>query len=153
MWLFTGDGTAPSGLRPKVDDVVLGPEGSNSFTVIGRALNGASAGSSYGDDVESDENFPIVYLTTKDGAVFYATTSYWSNTDIGKQGAQTVDFTLPDLPTERYRLFVSGAGIRSRSFCISLKPKHVRDLVERESISCQTKPDGDGTDDLNIANK
>ena len=153
MWLFTGDGTAPSGLRPKVDDVVLGPEGSNSFTVIGRALNGASAGSSYGDDVESDENFPIVYLTTKDGAVFYATTSYWSNTDIGKQGAQTVDFTLPDLPTERYRLFVSGAGIRSRSFCISLKPKHVRDLVEGESISCQTKPDGDGTDDLNIANK
>ena len=36
MWVFTGDGTAPGGLRPKVDDVVLGPEGSNSFTVIGR---------------------------------------------------------------------------------------------------------------------
>ena len=64
----TGDGTAPGGLRPKVDDVVLGPAGSNSFTVIGRELNGASGGSSYGDDVESDENFPIVYLTAKDGS-------------------------------------------------------------------------------------
>ena len=152
MWVFTGDGTLPGALRPKVDDVVLGPEGSNSFTVIGRKLNGASAGSSYGDDVESDENFPVVYLTTKDGSVFYATTSFWSNTDIGKQGAQTVDFTLPDLPAERYRLFVSGAGIRSRSFCISLRRRHVRDLVEGDSISCQNGDDiNEGDDDLNVA--
>jgi len=155
MWVFTGDGTAPGGLRPKVDDVVLGPAGSNTFSVIGRALNGASAGSSYGDDVESDENFPIVYLATKDGLVFYATTSYWSNTDISKQGAQTVDFTLPEgLPAERYRLFVSGAGIRSKPFCISLRPRHVRDLVEGDSVSCQNGNNlNDGNDDLNVASQ
>ena len=81
------------------------------------SLNGASAGSSYGDYVESDENFPIVYLATKNGSVFYATTSYWSNTDIARQGAQALDFILPeDLPAERYRLFVSGAGMRSKPF-------------------------------------
>jgi hypothetical protein len=144
MWVFTGDGTAPGGLRPKVDDVVLGPDGSNSFTVIGRQLNGASAGSSYGDDVESDENFPIVYLASKDGSVFYSMTSNWSNTDIAKQGAQTVDFILPErLPAERYRLFVSGAGIRSKPFCISVRPRHVRDLVAGDSISCLNKLERD----------
>ena len=155
MWLFTSDGIAPGALRPKVDDVVLGPAGSNLLTVIGRQLNGASAGSSYGDDAESDENFPIVFLTNKDEFVFYATTSYWSNTDVGEQGSQAVNFTLPEgLPSARYRLFVSGAGIRSKPFCISLKPKHVRHLVDGESISCPEKPDPDnGNDDLNVANK
>lgn len=155
MWLFTGDGTAPGGVRPKVDDVVLGPEGSNSFTVIGRELNGASAGSSYGDDVESDENFPIVYLTSKGGSVFYATTSYWSNTEVGNRGDQTVDFILPEaLPADRYRLFVSGAGIQSKPFCVNLKHRHLRNLFEGESISCQNKDDRDnGNGALNIANK
>ena len=154
MWMFTGDGTAPAALRPKVDDVVLGPAGSGSFTVIGRALNGASSGSSYGDDVESDENFPIVYLTTKDGSVVYATTSYWSNTDIGKKGAHTVDFTLPEnLAADRYQLFVSGAGISSKPFCINLRPRRVRDLVEGESVSCQTKHEIAGHDDRNVANE
>ena len=92
-------------------NVVLGSAGSNSYTVIGRQLNGASAGSSYGDDVESDENYPIVSLTARDGSVFYATTSNWSNTDVGKKGAQTVDFTLHDgMPADKYRLVVSGAA-------------------------------------------
>ena len=91
MWVFTADGTAPGALRPKVDDVVVGPSGSNSYTIIGRQLNGVSAGSSYGDDVESDENYPIVSLTARDGFVFYATTSNWSNTDSDKKGVQTVD--------------------------------------------------------------
>ena len=152
MWLFTSDGIAPAALRPKVDDVVLGPDGSNSFTVIGRELNGASAGSSYGDDVESDENFPIVYFATNDGSVFYATTFNWSNTDIAKQGAQTVDLILPEgLPAERYRLFVSGAGIGSRPFCISLRPRHIRDLAAGDSISCQNKLKPDDNDDFNEA--
>ena len=111
MWLFTGDGTAPGGLRPKVDDVVLGPDGSNSFTErcfcrfelwrlrrVRRELSNR-------------------YLATKNGSVFYATTSYWSNTDIATQGAQALDFILPeDLPAERYRLFCSGAGMRSKPF-------------------------------------
>src|SRR5215813_12786188 len=121
MWVFTADGTAPGALRPKVDDVVLGPADSNSYTLIGRQLNGSSAGSSYGDDVESDENYPIVSLTARDGPVFYATTSNWSNTDVGKQGAQTVDFTIQEgIPLGKYRLVVSGAGIRSKPFCVRL---------------------------------
>jgi hypothetical protein len=148
MWVFTADGTAPGALRPKVDDVVHGPAGSNSYTVIGRELNGASAGSSYGDDVESDENDPIVSLTAEDGAVFYATTSNWSNTDIGKKGAQTVDFTLPPgIAAGEYKLVVSGAGIRSKPFCI-------RFTDERVSIACQERHErDDGKDDMNIASK
>ncbi len=154
MWVFTGDGTAPGALRPKVDDVVLGPTGFNSFTVVGRQLNGVSAGSSYGDDVESDENYPIIYLTAKDGSVFYATTSNWSNTDVANNGAQTVDVTLQNgTPADRYRLFVSGAGIRSKPFCVSFRPKHLRDALGDGSISCQNKHDDDGNDNMNVANE
>jgi hypothetical protein len=155
MWVFTADGTAPVALRPKVDDVVRGPAGSNSYTVIGRQLNGASSGSSYGDDVESDENYPIISLTARDGSVFYATTSNWSNTDVGKKGAQTVDFTLHDgMFAGKYRLIVSGAGIRSKPFCVSFTVDRFRDARHNISISCQDKHDkDDGKDDMKIANK
>ena len=155
MWVFTADGTAPGVLRPKVDDVVLGPAGSNSYTVIGRQLNGASSGSSYGDDVESDENYPIVSLTARDGSVFYATTSNWSNTDVGKKGAQTVDFTLHEgIPAKRYRLVISGAGIRSKPFCVRLTAHHLRAASDNASISCQDNHDkNDGKDDMKIANE
>ena len=155
MWVFTADGTAPGVLRPKVDDVVRGPARSNSFTVIGRQLNGASSGSSYGDDVESDENYPIISLTARDGSVFYATTSNWSNTDVGKKGAQTVDFTLHEgMPEGNYRLIVSGAGIRSKPFCVSFTADRYRATRHNMSISCQDKHDeDDGKDDMNIASK
>jgi hypothetical protein len=155
MWVFTADGTAPGALRPKVNDVVRGPAWSNSYTVIGRQLNGASSGSSYGDDVESDENYPIVSLTAKDGSVFYATTSNWSNTDVGRKGAQTVDFTLHEgMPAGKYRLIVSGAGIRSKPFCVRFTADRFYAAHHNISISCQDKHDkDDGKEDMNIANK
>ena len=154
MWVFTPEGTAPGALRPKVDDVVRGPAWSNSYTVIGRQLNGASSGSSYGDDVESDENYPIVSLTAKDGSVFYATTSNWSNTDVGKQGAQTVDFTIQEsIPAGKYRLVVSGAGIRSKPFCVRLTADQFDTLPDNISISCRDNHDNDdGKDEMNVAN-
>ncbi len=156
MWLFTADGSAPGALRPKVDDVLRSPGGSNSYTVIGRQLNGASSGSSYGDDVESDENYPIVFLTAGDGSVFYATTSNWSNTDVGKKGAQTADFTLHEgMPEGKYRLVVSGAGIRSKSFCVSFTADRFHGAHHNMSISCQDEHDNkdDGKDEMNIAKK
>jgi len=154
MWVFTADGTVPGAFRPKVDDVVLGLAGSNSYTLIGRQLNGASSGSSYGDDVESDENYPIVSLTARDGSVFYATTSNWSNTDVGKQGAQTVDFTIQEgIPAGKYRLVVSGAGIRSKPFCVRLTADQFDTLPDNISISCRDNHDNDdGKDEMNVAN-
>jgi hypothetical protein len=120
-----------------------------------RELNGASAGSSYGDDVESDENYPIVSLTAKDGSVFYATTSNWSNTDVGKKGAQTVEFKLhKGMAAGEYRLVVSGAGIRSEPFCVRFTADQVRTAAKGVSISCQSGHDtDDGNDDMTIANK
>jgi hypothetical protein len=35
----------------------------------GTQLNGMSAGAAYGDDVEMDSNYPIVYLKAMDGQV------------------------------------------------------------------------------------
>jgi hypothetical protein len=90
-------------------------------------LNGQSAGSSYGDDVESDEKFPIVRFKNWAGEVFYARTFNWSNTDIGKKGGQRVNFTLnPGMPADTYSLAVSGAGISSKPVCIEIRTAEVR---------------------------
>jgi hypothetical protein len=86
------------------------------FTLWGQQLNGQSAGSNYGDDVESDQNYPIVRLQHTSGRVFYARTTNWSTTQVATGVfRQTVDFTLPADLTEPgpYKASVSGAGILS----------------------------------------
>src|SRR5262249_38425354 len=58
LFVFTPAGSANPALRPSITGVTYG--GGGVFTLGGKQLNGQSAGSDYGDDVESDENFPIV---------------------------------------------------------------------------------------------
>src|SRR6185312_10542877 len=57
-WVFTPGGTTITTGAPTITNIAK--NGSNSYTLTGTQLNGLSSGSSYGDDVESDTNFPIV---------------------------------------------------------------------------------------------
>src|SRR5262249_16455650 len=125
LWVYSPGGTAPAAGRPVILEVKY--DGSGLFTLTGKRLNGQSAGAAYGDDVESDENYPIVRLTTqcrhhsgakKDTAcsdetptVLYARTTNWSTTDVGTGiTEETVDFTLPTgITAGRYSLEVIGA--------------------------------------------
>jgi hypothetical protein len=114
LLLYTPAGAPPQGLRPRIEGMKY--NGGGLFTLSGQQLNGQNAGSSYGDDVETDENYPIVSLADKDGNVFYARTTNWSITEVAtKTFRETVDFTLPAALVNPgvYKVTVSGAGIPS----------------------------------------
>jgi hypothetical protein len=115
LWVYTPDGAAPQRLKPRIEGVKY--NGGGVFTLTGQQLNGQDAGSNYGDDVESDENYPIVQLIDKAGNVFYARTTNWSTTEVATGVVrETVNFTLPPaIVPGLYRLVVSGAGIASSS--------------------------------------
>ena len=110
LWIYTPSPGIDPVVRPIVNGVVY--KGGGIFTLTGRRLNGQSSGSSYGDDVESDENYPIIRLQNSTGT-FYARTFNWSTTDVATGSmSETVDFTLPaGLAAGNYALVVSGAGV------------------------------------------
>jgi hypothetical protein len=122
LYVYTPDGGPRPKLRPVIHDVVY--DGERVFTLVGTQLNGQSAGSSYGDDVESDENFPIVRLSDEDGHVFYARTTNWTSTGVATgRTREKVDFTLPaGLPPGKYQLVDVGAGIASPPVVIRITP-------------------------------
>jgi len=114
--------------------------GAGVFILHGVRMNGPSAGSAYGDDVESDENYPIVRLEDAVGHVFYARTQNWSSTLVGTRVAsETVEFTLqPGMSPGNYSVVVIGAGISSRSRCISITAEQIQGLGSgsNKAITC-----------------
>ena len=119
LFVYTPDGSPDPKLIPVVDTVAY--QGAGVFKLSGKRLNGQSAGSAYGDDVQTDENYPIVRLADNNGVVSYAKTSGWDPTRVG-DGAVTVNFTLnPKLTTPGdYTLYASGAGLNSAGFAITI---------------------------------
>ena len=113
LWVNTPSGSAPNRLRPRIEGIAY--DGDGVFTLSGQQLNGQSAGSSYGDDAETDENYPVVWLTAKDGTVAFGRTTTWTTTDVATGVLrQSVKFTLPaGLTPGVYQITVSGAGIKS----------------------------------------
>jgi hypothetical protein len=117
LFLYTPDGTAKPALLPTVASVVY--QGAGVFKLTGSKLNGQSAGAGFGDDVETDENYPIVRLTDAKGRVFYCRTTDWNSTGVGD--GKDVKFTLDKRVTAgSYSLIESGAGISSQPFPITI---------------------------------
>jgi hypothetical protein len=114
LYVYTPDGSASFAIKPVINNVVY--NGGGVFTLTGKQLNGQNAGSAYGDDVQMDENYPIVRLSNSAGQVYYCRTTNWSLTGVGTGTVpETVNFTLnPALVTPgNYSVTVSGAGIIS----------------------------------------
>jgi hypothetical protein len=124
LWIFTPTGPIDPTVRPVVNDVTY--NGGGVFTLTGKQLNGQSAGSAYGDDVESDENYPIIRFTSFAGT-FYARTTNWSNSLVATGMApETVNFTLPaGMPAGTYALIVSGAGVSGIPMFITITANEV----------------------------
>ncbi len=99
--------------RPVVNGITGGSGG--VYTLTGLRLNGMDAGSAYGDDAQSDENYPIVRFANSAGTVYYATTSNWSLLGVATGNTpESVTFALPaGMPAGNYSLIVSGAGVNS----------------------------------------
>jgi Kelch motif protein len=125
LWVYTPGGAPNPSLRPVVNNVTY--NGSGVFILTGKQLNGQSNGSAYGDDVESDENYPIVRLVNSTGNVYYCRTTNWSSTAVGGGStAQTVNFTLHAAVTPgNYALVLSGAGISSFPLAVNITQEEV----------------------------
>jgi hypothetical protein len=121
LWDYTPVGSPSPAWAPNITGVT---QIGNTFTVTGTQLNGLSAGSSYGDDAESDTNYPIVRLTNTSGIVKYATTFNWTPGVATGSAPVTVQFTMPaGFPTNAsYRMAVIGSGIPSSDFLLGLLP-------------------------------
>jgi len=128
LYVFTPNDSAQDAWRPTITKVVK--TSSNTYTLTGLQLSGLSEGSSYGDDVNVSENYPIVQLTSR-GQVYYATTSNWSNalvSPVGDPTVESVDFTLPDnIPDGDYQLTVIANGISSARHRITVGPTKCED--------------------------
>jgi hypothetical protein len=125
LWVYTPDGAAPAALRPVINSVVY--NGGGVFTLTGKQLNGQNAGSAYGDDVQTDENYPIVRFTNSTGSVFYARTSNWSSVGVATGATLlTTNFKLnPAMPAGVYAVIVSGAGISSAPLFVNITQAQV----------------------------
>jgi hypothetical protein len=115
-YLLQPKGSPAPDWRPDILNVAA--QGNGVYTISGYRLCGISDGNAYGDDVQQDENYPIVSLTNpRTGAVIYARTSGWAPGTEGSPGdtvATSTTFTLPSgMPGGIYQLTVSAAGIRS----------------------------------------
>lgn len=141
LWIYTPDGAPEPSWMPVFSNVKY--SGAGVFTLQGVRMNGPSAGSGYGDDVESDENYPIVRLEDAAGHVYYARTSNWSKTGVGQGVAnETVDFTLnPGMVSGDYSVIVSGAGVSSRPRCMTITSDQIHGLgsASNNAITCRGK--------------
>lgn len=113
LYVYTPDGSPDPSWKPTITDVT--DNGDGSFLLTGTQLNGISEGAAYGDDAEMSSNYPLVQLADGNGNVWYAPTSYWSNTGVatGDTPVSTY-FTLPGgIAPGTYSLSVVVNGIAS----------------------------------------
>jgi uncharacterized repeat protein (TIGR01451 family) len=136
LWVYTSDGAADSALKPTISAITT--NGSGLMTLSGTQLTGQSSGSSYGDDAENDEDYPIVRLVNDAGRVYFARTTNWNPIGVGTGSTpQSVNFTLdPSTPPGKYSLTVSAAGISSDPFPFVVGP----DLLISQSHSINFAP-------------
>jgi len=125
LWIYTPDGAADPVFQPVTLNVTY--SGGGVFLLTGLRLSGQSAGAAYGDDVQTDENYPIVRLVDSSGNVYYCRTTNWSSVSVGDHAVpETVNFTLnPAVTPGDYFLIVSAAGISSAPTPITIKSGEV----------------------------
>lgn len=137
LQMYTPDGEAKPNSRPVYANVKYD---AGVFTLQGVRMNGPSAGSGYGDDAESDQNYPIVRLVNAAGNVVYARTSNWSSTGVG-QGVkkEDVNFVMPSgTKPGQYSAIVSGAGVSSNPRCINITTAQIEGTApgSNKAITC-----------------
>lgn len=112
LYAYTPGGSTNPAYLPVIEKVVQGEDG--EFTLTGSQLNGPSEASAYGDDAQSNENYPIVRLQDVSGLVFYCRSKDWTSTGVGGIRHESVKFTLnPAVTPGVYQLIVSAGGISS----------------------------------------
>jgi hypothetical protein len=124
LYAYTPRGSTNPAYLPVVERVT---HDDGVFTLTGRQLNGPSDASAYGDDAQSNENFPIVRLQDSNGLVFYCRSTDWTSTSVGNIPRESVKFTLnPAVTPGIYQLIVSAGGVSSAPFTIRITDEETR---------------------------
>ena len=111
LYVYFPDGTPLAAGQPVINSITQNSDG--SYQMTGLRLNGLSTGAAYGDDWQTDSNYPMVRLTNSaTGLVYYARTYGWNSTSVmTQQKVITTQFALPvGLPAGTYSLVVSANG-------------------------------------------
>lgn len=140
VWIYSADGAPPDKARPTVETVHY--DGKGRFTLSGRQLTGVNAGSTYGDDAESDENYPIVRFGQPGASpVWYGRTFNWKSTDVQLRKITSTRFTLKTgTPSGLVSLVVSAAGVESLPVCLTLTAEQVAGTGAAADIPLQSCP-------------
>lgn len=118
LYAYTPRGSTNPAYLPVIERVT---HDDGVFTLSGRQLNGPSDASAYGDNAQSNENFPIIRLQNSSGLVFYCRSTDWTSTSVGNIPHESVKFTLnPAVTPGFYQLIVSAGGISSAPFPIRI---------------------------------
>lgn len=115
MEVYTATGQAPAGELPSISSVPSSLSAGSTYTLSGTQLSGLSQGAEYGDDAQSNTNFPLVRLTNaKNGDVVYAPTSGETALSIAPGLASSTQFTVPaGTQSGTYELAVVADGLAS----------------------------------------
>ncbi|HEY3969612.1 MAG TPA: kelch repeat-containing protein [Planctomycetaceae bacterium] len=118
LYEYTPTGSANTAWAPTVSNVTLN---GTTFTLTGTQLTGLSQGASYGDDAESDSNYPIIRITTSGGTVKYAKSFNWTPGVATGSAVVTTQFTMPPgFGPGTYTLNVITNGIASADYTLNI---------------------------------
>ena len=114
--IYTPDAGFDAAWKPSIVSCPGNVQLGQTYTLMGRQLNGLSQAAMYGDDVQTATNYPLVRAqSTATGAVSYWRTANHSTMGIGTGAAQvSTTFTVPStFPEGTYSVVVVANGIPS----------------------------------------
>ena len=123
MEVYTAGGTPQPSWKPSITNIsstTLAP--GLTYTLSGKQLAGLDQGATYGDDVQSSTNFPLVQITNNaTGVVTYARTHGWSSVSVAPGKSSATKFTLPhNIPSGSSKLVVIANGIASQPETVTI---------------------------------
>jgi hypothetical protein len=124
MLVYTAGGTPNPAWAPSINSIsAMSLTPGQTASLGGTQLAGLSQGAAYGDDVQSNTNFPLVRITNnKTGVVTYARTSNWTSVSIAPGAGSSTSFTLPSTtPAGASSLVVVANGIASAPVGVTIR--------------------------------
>lgn len=120
--IYTAAGSACAGCAPTITTVASTlTHGSKNNKLSGTQLNGLSQGAAYGDDNQSNTNFPIVRITDSAGAVVYCRSHSWPGGVATGTKVVSTEFDIPaTIATGAGTIEVVANGIASTPVAVTI---------------------------------
>jgi hypothetical protein len=121
--LYSTKGTYSKAWAPKITNFTSSVKRGSTYKISGQQFNGLSQAASFGDELETATNYPLVRITNNStGHVFYAKTH--DHSTMGVATGTTTVFTNFDVPakmeTGASKLEVVANGIPSKAVSVTV---------------------------------